>query len=675
MTDWLAISGVILMFLASTQSQAADSVEEFLDLPLEDLLSMKVTSVSKKKQQLNEVASAVYVITREDILRSGVTSIPEALRMAPGIQVSRIDASKWAISSRGFASQFTNKLLVLIDGRTVYSPSYSGVYWDAQDTLLDDVERIEVIRGPGATVWGSNAVNGVINIITRNAVDTQGGLVTAGAGNEERGIASVRYGSELTDGIHGRAYLKHNLRDESYTTETNGGAGDEWHAMRGGFRIDGTHTQRDTWTFQGDVYSNREDQLLNIWKNPADPANAAYAPFYKVTNAPSSAKSTGWNLLGRWNRQLSDTTNFSLQIYYDHTRREDYFITQEHDTLDIDFQHQFKLGSRHDVIWGLGYRQLNDHFDNTFMVSFEPDRQGLNLFSAFIQDEILLSENLRLTLGSKFEHNEYTGLETQPSARMVWLPSERMTLWGAVSRAVRTPSRLEDSANIISQIVPIPPTPPVLRVYGNKDFEPEALLAYEAGWRLQAMEGLSLDLAVFYNVYDNLQTFEMLDTSTPLSDTTFGNGMSATSHGLELAVDWRPREWWRLVASYSYLEVSAALDDNSTDAAASDLVAEGASPNNQFSVRSMMDLTERVNLDLWVYRMDGLKRTSFFYAASVADYTSFNARVAWRPLTSLELSLTGHNLFDKRHPEFIGENLYIRTEVERSIYALARWDF
>ncbi len=673
-TGSLAAGAMLLVFLMPLPGLADDSVEAFLELPLEDLLSMKVTSVSRKKQQLNEVASAVYVITRDDIRRSGVTNIPEALRMAPGIQVSRIDANKWAIASRGFASQFTNKLLVLIDGRTVYSPAYSGVYWDAQDTLLEDIERIEVIRGPGATVWGSNAVNGVINIITRNAADTRGGLAVAGTGNEERGLAGLRYGGELKKDIYGRAYLKYNKRDESYAPAYDSSAGDDWRALRGGFRIDGAQAGGNSWTLQGDAYENHENQQLNIWKDPADPANAAYAPFYLQPGVPSSVDSSGWNLLGRWKQQLSDDNNLSLQVYYDHTRRAETFITQEHNTLDIDFQHQFGLGQRHDIIWGLGYRRIEDRFDNSFMVAFEPGEKGLNLFSAFVQDEIALHDKVRLTLGSKFERNEYTGLETQPSARMVWQPSERMTFWGAVSRAVRTPSRLEESANIISLIYPLP-SPTVFRVYGNEDFKSEILMAYEAGWRFQAREDLSLDLAIFFNDYDRLQTFERLNASVPLSDDTFGNGMTATSRGLELAADWRAREWWRLVATYSYLNVSATLAPASTDITGSNKVAEGSSPGSQYSLRSMMDLGERFNLDIWVYHVGDLKRTSFSYRQSVPNYTSVNARLAWRPRAHVELSLTGHNLADNRHPEFIGENIDIRSEVERSVYAQLRWDF
>ncbi len=661
----------------AVNGRAADSVEQYMDLPLEDLLSVRVTSVSKKKQRLNEVASAVFVITREDILRSGVTSIAEALRMAPGIHVARIDANKWAVTSRGFGSQFSNKLLVMIDGRTVYSPSYSGVYWDVQDTLLDDIDRIEVIRGPGASVWGANAVNGVINIITRPASETTGGLLVAGAGNEERGFAGLRYGAPVGGDGYGRIYLKYNNRDSSYSPELQGDAGDSWESLRGGFRLDG-HTGTDNdWTLQGDIYGTDENQRINLWKDPADPANRVYAPFYLQPASPDTIDSSGANLLGKWNHRLSGTSDMSLQLYYDHTRRSEALVTQTHDTVDVDFQHRFRFLETQDIIWGLGYRRIHDRFDNTFMVSFLPDSRNFDLFSAFVQDEINLTDSLRLTLGSKFEHNDYTGFETQPSARLAWRINERAMAWAAVSRAVRTPSRLEDSARIISQIVPVPPggDPAVLHVYRNPDVTSETLVAYELGYRVQARENLSLDVALFYNDYDDLQTFEEKEPGNPLTDNIFGNRMSASSYGFEVSLDWRPLEWWRLQANYSLLDISASLDADSGDRTGSDRVAEGSSPDNQFSIRSLMDLGHRVSLDVWLYHVDDLEKSSFFFNESVPGYTSVNVRLAWRPVRDVELSLVGRNLSDSRHPEFIGENVYLKTEVERSVYGQIRLNF
>ncbi len=629
--------------LLAPPAQAQDSLESYLDMPLEDLLSMEVTSVSKKKQRLNEAAAAIYVITQEDIRRSGVTSIPEALRMAPGLQVAKIDSNKWAISSRGFNTQFANKLLVLIDGRTVYTPSYSGVYWDVQDTLLEDIDRIEVIRGPGATLWGANAVNGVINIITKQAGETQGGLLVAGAGNEEQAMASLRYGAKMNAYTQGRFYLKYNDRDSSYFPALDDQAGDAWQNLRGGFRLDTQASEADSWTLQGDVYAMDADQTLNLWQDPADPANAGYAPFYLAANLPDQVESSGWNLLGRWDHLISSHSNIRLQLYYDHTKRAESFNVQEHDTLDIDFQHQFELFEVHDLVWGLGYRHIEDDFSNTYNVSFLPASQSADLVSAFVQDEItLLPERLHLTLGSKFEHNGFSGYEVQPSIRLVWLPTESSTLWGSVSRAIRTPSRLETGSRIVANIFPIPPlyTPMVVYTNGNEAFESEKLLAYEVGYRFQPGETLSFDLATFYNEYDNLQNFER--TSLP-TDQLFDNKLSAHSYGMELVIDWRPLEWWRLQTNYSVIRISSQLDSNSTDPADIKDVIEGSTPRHQFSLRSMMDLSRQVALDLWLYHVNQLERTSFSVPLSVSDYTSLNARLAWHPNENLEFALVGHN--------------------------------
>ena len=668
----------ITAFLLSSNIHADNSVDDYLNLPLEQLLSMEVTSVSKKKQSLNEVAAAIYVITNEDIRRSGVTSIPEALRMAPGIQVARMDANKWAISSRGFNSEFSNKLLVMIDGRTVYSPSFSGVYWDAQDTMMDDIERIEVIRGPGATVWGSNAVNGVINVITKSASQTQDGLFVAGVGDEEKSFASLRYGTELDNNTSGRFYIKYNDRDSSYASGLKNG-GDDWDRIQGGFRIDARANEKDTWTLQGDAYNSNENQTVNLWKDPSNPASIIYAPFFLDANAGDHIDSSGWNILGKWNRSFSDTSSMSLQIYYDYTERKEAFVNQFHDTLDIDFQHQFKI-QQHDIIWGMEYRHIKDDFDNTFAFMFIPDSMNnIESYSAFIQDEIeLIPEVLRLTIGSKFEDNEYTNMEIQPSARLLWTINERNTLWASVSRAVRSPSRLDISGAFTSFIVPLPPPAPpqVLRAYGNDDFKSEKLLAYELGYRFHPRENLSFDLATFYNEYNDLQNYEQQAPSY-LSNVTFDNNISARSYGLELSTEWRPLEWWRIQSSYSYNNIKARLDSTSHDVSGTDIFLEDSSPQNQFSIRSMMDLSHNIALDLWVYYVDELKKTNVSKPdiKGIPDYTSFNMRVAWKPRKDVELSIVGQNLFDNHHPEFSGENVLIDTEVERSVYGQIRWSY
>lgn len=678
---------------------ADKSVESYLDMELTDLLSMEVTSVSKKRQRLTDTAAAVFVITQEDIRRSGVTSIPEALRMAPGIQVARMDSNKWAISSRGFNAQFANKLLVMIDGRTVYTPSFSGVYWEIQDTLLEDIDRIEVIRGPGATVWGANAVNGVINIITKQSYETEGGLLVAGGGNEEKGFASLRYGMALGEQTHGRMYVKYNERDSSFAPLLDRSAGDEWQALRAGFRVDGALNAEDSWTLQGDIYDTDQNQIIRkLLLDPRDPANNPPDPAspYLAQNVADTVDASGWNLLGRWERSLSENSTATLQIYYDHTERHEGFAGQTHDTLDVDFQHRFTPMDGHDLVWGLGYRRIDDEFDNTFNVTLKPGSQISHLFSAFVQDEIELApETLRLTLGSKFEHNDYTSFEVQPSARLLWRPREGHTLWSSVSRAVRTPSRVEDTGSIVTGVVPAPPppiappgTPPLISsINGTGEYQSEELTALELGYRVQPAETLSLDLALFYNDYRNINTFEGVDfleivnpgdpAGPPLRLPTrveFANKRDATSHGLELAVDWRLREWWRLQANYSYIELSEDAHSDSNDTVSGAIVG-GSSPRHQVSVRSAMDLSNAWSLDLWAYYVDRLAASSFYEPQAVPEYFSLNARVAWRPVENLELSLTGRNLLEGRHAEFIGETFITPTEVERSIYGQIRWDF
>lgn len=674
----LSFLGLVMPLVLMSSAQANESVERYIDMPLADLMSMEVTSVSKKKQRLNEVAAAAFVITQEDIRRSGVTSIPEALRMAPGIQVGRIDANKWAIASRGFDNQFSNMLLVMIDGRTVYSSSFSGVYWDAQDTLLEDIERIEVIRGPGASVWGANAVNGVINIITRQASQTVGGLLVAGAGSEEKTFGRVRYGIEMDNGITARAYIKYNDRDASFAPDTKGDAGDEWRSLRGGFRIDSQADEIDNWTVHGDVYQSDQNQRLNVWKDPADPANMIYAPFYLAPNTPDSFDSSGWNVLGKWEHQISADSSTTAQIYIDHTRRAEDIVTQEHDTIDLDFQHEYRGFKQHEIIWGLGYRRIRDDFDNSFTVSFQPDGKTLDLYSAFIQDEIeLIPDTLHLTLGSKLEHNDFTGFEILPTARVAWFPDARNTVWGSVSRAVRTPSRLEVSSKIISAIVPVPPTfaPVIVYSLGNEDFQSEDMLAWEMGYRVQPQENLSLDLALFYNDYDNLQSFESTDPLNPLSDVLFDNKLSAYSYGLELSVDWHPLDWWRLQSNYSYMDMHTTPRRDSVNLDVNNNLAEKSHPAHQLSLRSMMDFGNNITLDVWAYYVDDLERTSFSIPVPVPAHTSLNVRLAWRPANDLELSLVAQNLLDDHHLEFVGENVFSPTEIERSVYAQIRWDF
>src|SRR6266699_2702155 len=499
------ILGFLGAFLAGTlPAQTSQNIPDVTAITLEDLMDLQVTSVSKRAQKLADAAAAIFVITQDDIRRSGASSIPEALRMVPGLEVARIDESKWAIGSRGFNGRFDNKLLVLIDGRSVYTPLFSGVYWNVQDVMLEDVDRIEVIRGPGATLWGANAVDGVINVITKKAKATQSAVVTAGAGTEERAAGGVRYGGKLGDNTYYRAYTKYSdWGPSAYPPGMT--AHDGWDALRGGFRADWTPAGANSLTLQGDIYRTRFDETLTVASLSAPYSNTF----------PNNGKYSGGNILGRWNH-TSEGSSMSLQMYYDNTTITDHSLFGDHQNIfDIDFQHGFHTGDSQQFVWGFGYRSIHDKNDASFTVSLQPNQVTLNQFSTFLQDEISLVDNrLQITLGSKFERNEFTGFEIEPNARLLWNLTPNQSIWTAVSRAVRTPALTEEGLRLNSQVIPPgtpanpTPLPAVVAVFGSQQFNSEDLLAYELGYRVQATSSVSLDIATFYNNYSNLRSAE-----------------------------------------------------------------------------------------------------------------------------------------------------------------------
>jgi len=636
-------------------------------------MNIDITSVSKKPEKLSNAAAAIYVITQEDIRRSGVTSIPEALRMAPGVQVARIDSNKWAISARGFNDRFANKLLVLIDGRSVYTPLFSGVYWDMQDTLLEDIERIEVIRGPGATLWGANAVNGVINIITKNAKETQGGLVTAGYGTEENGFGGFRYGGKIDDDTYYRFYTKYFYRDD-FQTPSGDDSADEWDMLRGGFRIDSDLSDEDRLTVQGDIFTGKVGSRFQI--------PVPLAPYWQVFNTDDEL--AGVNLLSRWEHVISETSDMTLQAYYDRIQRHSSLVDELRNTFDIEFHHRFALAEHQEVIWGLGYRFTTDDIENGIGFIYDPNSRDDHLFSAFVQDKITLFEDtLSLTLGSKIEHNDYTGFEYQPNARLLWTPHERHTIWTAVSRAVRTPSRGEHDSNISFSVIPpgfppnISPLPMFVAGNGQDSFGSEEILAYELGHRFLFSDRLSLDTSLFYNDYNHLLTGEA-DINSLQVFPALGysylpafadNNIEGETYGVELAVDWRPLDWWRLKTAYSYLQIQLHLAPDSLDTFLEEMERE--SPHNQLSILSSMNISRNVAFDLWVRYVDNLPNFD------VSNYITLDARLSWKPHDNVELSLIGQNLLDNQHPEF-GMPLYIKslpTEIERSVYAKVTWEF
>jgi len=683
-----AFVGAWLGWVAAPAAAADASPDDDLtQMSIEALMGMEVTSVSKREEKLSDAAAAIYVITNEDIRRAGVTSIPEALRMAPGIQVSRISSNAWAISSRGFAEEFANKLLVMIDGRSVYTPLFAGVYWDVQDVMLEDIDRIEVIRGPGATLWGSNAVNGVINIITKSAKETQGALVTAGYGNEEEGFGAVRYGYELDEDTHARVYAKYFRRDGGQRVDETGRAHDDWDMARGGFRLDSALSEHDDITIQGDFYDGGVG-LDNTEVTSLVPPRSR--------TIDRTQELQGGNILGRWTHRFSETAETTFQLYYDRTERQDDLVDEDRDTVELDFQHGFNLGERNRVTWGSTYRWSRDETTSSFLVGLDPEDRVHDLVSGFVQDEIVaLPDRLRFIVGSKFEYNDFSGFEYQPSGRFVFTPGEEHTVWGAVSRAVRTPSRADEEIEIlISANAASLPVGPGLTVpftlaataNGNDDFDSEELTAFELGYRFHPAQRVSLDIASFFNRYQGLRTAEIGDISPSTQEIlanpgaflanpvvelplVFDNKLDGTTYGIEVAASWQVTDWWRLLGTYSGIQIDMDPDKDSTDTGTGDTI-EGSTPTHMATLRSQMDLPGNLELDGSVFWMENLP------ALSVPSHVGVDLRIGWKPVDHLELALVGRNLQETRHQEFGGTTL-IRSaaKIDRSIYGKVTWTY
>lgn len=627
--------------------------EDFLNLSLAELGNIQVTSVAKKPQSLAESAAAIFVITQEDIRRSGVTTIPDALRMAPGVQVAKLNSSKWAISIRGFNDIFSNKLLVLVDGRTVYSPFFGGTYWDVQDTVLADIDQIEIIRGPGATLWGANAVNGVINIITKQSSETQGTLIRALAGNEERGTITMRYGGTFSPNSHFKVYGK------AFERDAGADGSDDWRMGRLGFRIDSANHQTDTFTLQGDAYIGEEGDR-------ATPL--ADIPPFKTFDSETDV--AGGNILFRWNHKLAKDSEFTFQTYFDRTERKHFFIEDKRNTFDIDFQHRSSPIASNEILWGLGYRYISDDTNESSLLRLDPSADQYERFSAFVQDEItLLDDHLTFTLGSKFEHNDFTGFEYQPSARLLWKVKKNNVLWGAISRAIRTPSRIEQDVFLLRS--PIAPGV-ALAIAGNDDMDSEQLIAYELGYRFFYDQRISLDIATFYNDYDDLRSLErgsIIPGNPVLVPLILDNKLDGESYGVEISGQWQVNDIWRLQAMYSYFQLQLHVDNGSTDV--TEEGDENDSPHHQFALTSELNLTETLEFDTTIRFVDSIPKTA--QKSDVDAYVTMDLRLGWQPVKSLDISLVGLNLFGN-HREFRGSTVVTQpTDVEPSIFVRFDW--
>lgn len=639
-------------------------------LSLEQLGDVEVVSKSKSPEQVWKTAAAIYVITQEDIRRSGATSIPEALRLAPGVEVAQIDGNQWSIGIRGFGSRLARSVLVLIDGRSVYTPLLAGTYWEVQDTVMEDIDRIEVIRGPGGTVWGPNAVNGVINIITKNSKDTQGALVAVGGGNEEQGFSTVRIGATAPNGLTYKVYAK--AFNRSAEDHPDDDRYDHWKAAQGGFRMDWVKNQRDSFTLQGDLYDERAgEEVSTSTYNP--PAN-----FTLVGNELLS----GGNLLGQWTRTFDADDDIQVKVYFDRTNRYEPNFVDVRNTGDFDFLERFHWGTRHHFSWGLGANASHGHQPEVFSgLYFSPNERTDQIYSAFLQDSISLVENrLTLEVGTKIIKTNYTDVQAEPSGRLLWTPTATQTLWLAVTRALRTPSDAERDFFLSSLIGTYTPPgqatsiPFFARFGANPNFESEKLNGYELGYRRLIGRNVYVDLAGFFNQYYDLFSEDI--TGAPYTETTpapthellpaeFGNGLQGTTIGGEIAPEWRPTSFWRLRGSYSFLHMAIRRGPNSLDVEPPSQVS-GASPQHQLLVQSSLDLPKRITFDL------AFRYESSLPAYAVKAYSTGDARLAWSFGRHWEISAVGENLLQPDHVEFpsgAGPNVAIK----RNAYLKILW--
>jgi iron complex outermembrane recepter protein len=654
--------------LSLTSLISAQDGQDLSNMGLEDLMRLEVTTASRMARSLADTAAAVYVITQEDIQRSAATNVPDVLRMAPGVQVGQIDANKWMISIRGFNSRFANKLLVLIDGRSVYTPLFSGVYWDFLNIPLEEIERIEVIRGPGGALWGANAVNGVINIITKRASATLGNQLSVLAGSEERFDGYVRHGGEAGAGSFYRAYVRHFVRD-SQPLEDGTSARDGWEATQAGARIDWEDRQGvDSATLQVGLHTARMGQTSRFF-TPAPPFAVTRQDRFPVSS---------WFVVGRWERQLAADSGLSLQLNFDGYDRQVPETLERRFNFGADFQHRLAVGN-HTINWGLEYRQTHDRTVPSEAVTFDPASTTDRLWAAFLQDDIQLNRRTRLAVGAKLEHNDYSGYEFQPSLRILHAPSEDRSIWASVSRAVRSPARNDHHADVIYGVTFNNGMPVMLRVDGDPGFRSESVLAYEAGHRWQPSDRLYLDAAVFYNVYRNLRTFEpgqpffgaVNGVPTLIQPFSYGNKMRGETAGFELSGRWRLNESLDIHFSYTLFDQRLRLDADSMDPFGESYGdGRGANPRHQFQIRPHLDLTDRLKLDMGLFYTDALR------GESVPASWRVDARLAYQATPDIELMIGAQNLFGGRRFE-VGRSqlLTLPSQIGPSFFIRGVWRF
>ncbi|MBN2201028.1 TonB-dependent receptor [bacterium] len=620
--------------LISSAVMGQGQPRDLTELDLEELMSIDITLASRRAETMLETAAAVEVITAEDLHRSGATTIAEALRLVPGMVVARVDANKWAINSRGFNNLFANKLLVMVDGRSVYSPIFSGTFWEAQDCLFEDIDRIEVIRGPGAALWGANAVNGIIHVITRKADETTGLMIRLDKGTLENSGIGIRAGFRPAKAVSARVWGKSFDRNPFQYRSIDPPAGrwinaaDGWQVNRGGFRVDAALGRGCDVTVQGQMYRGDVGQTLTI-------------PRIRFRLLDYETGIHGGNLLGRFHRTLSSTSDMTLQLTYDRVKRtENVILGGGYHMADTDFQHRFSAGKRHTIVWGAGYRVTSDRIINTQFITFRPPSRTFDMWSAFAQDEIgLAKDRIRLTIGAKFERNDFTGFEFQPNARMLFRLGPSQTAWWAVSRAARTPSRADEDIRV-----------PVVGMTGNHVYGSEHVTAHEIGFHRHLADRWMIDAAAFFNHYDDLQSFE---------GDSVANNRAAETYGTELSVRWRPLRWWQVRAGYAWLHINEWRTAGSVDVQ----YGKDDCPEHQGFIRASLDLPAFVQIDVTARAVGRLP------SLDIPAYEALDMRIGWKPDRRVELSVTGQNLNIRRHVEFRGWWIpFEETYVPRSVY-------
>ena len=630
-------------------------MDDLTSLSIDELMNVQVSSANKHEESIADAPSAMTVITQEDIARSGLDSIPELLRLVPGMDVAQVDANSWAISARGLNDVLANKLEVISDGRTVYDENFAGVYWDAQDSVLQDLDRIEVIRGPGATLWGSNAVNGVVNIVTKPADQTQGILADGRIGSDSQ-TASFRYGGQLDDNTYWRAYGKIDTTD-NFKNADGSDANDGWQSMRSGFRVDRYGTPEDTLTLEGDTFTERAAQT-NVVPTFTAPNTAL---------VPTAIDASGVDLISRWTHVTDSQSDFALQLYYDRFNRDEYVLDSSIDTFDLDFHDRFPLGDRQELTWGGGARLTVINDVSTSSIVVDPGAQQDYLVNQFVRDDVtLVPDRLHFFAGTKLEENNQTGFEVQPSARLLWTPNKHNSIWGSVSRAVRTPAVADEDAFFVESRTTAGGVPVETDLVPQNDFASEEMMSYELGYRAELSDRVSVDVNAYYDHYDQFRDF-LVGTPTPVTTPspflqvplTEVNNASGPIYGGEVAADWEIQDNWRLMASYT-------LTQSHIHSALYPLAAEQANGTvsvNQFQFHSYFNVTRDLEFNTGAYYYDRLTY------GNIPAFVRLDMGITWRPREDVELSAGVQNILDNQHAEFpSGTNYIDPSEIPRTYY-------